>query len=73
VDIELIFEEGTRAMSVNITTLDDDIAEGPEQFTLDLMADDSLAIVHTDSVQITVEDNDGKIILTVIKIITYIM
>lgn len=45
----------------NVAIIDDVIVENKESFTLSLMSPESQILIPIDSVQVLIEDNDGKL------------
>lgn len=56
--MELISESDPEIICVNITILDDEVVEDPEEFTVMLMSDNITDFIQQ-SVIVTIQDNDG--------------
>ena len=58
--MRLLFRSGQEKQCVNITILDDELLEAPEDFNVVLTAETSRVTLDLDYAVVDISDNDGK-------------
>ena len=58
--VGLLFRVGQEQQCVNITILDDDLLESPENFSIILATESARVVLNPDHAVVDISDNDGK-------------